>query len=103
MPRMGVKKLERLIRATKEGVERTRLQAAWMRKMGMSIREIAGRLFKPYSTIRDWLVKLHRRGPRGRFNKRRGRRKRILNNAILKEMRGWLSEEPEKYGFKSGC
>ena len=60
-----------------------------------------GVLFKPYSTIRDWLVKLHRRGPRGRFNKRRGRRKRALNNGILKEMRGWLSEEP-KYGFKSG-
>ena len=103
MPRMGMKKLERLIRATKESVERARLQAAWMRKMGMSIREIARRLFKSYSTVRDWLVKMRRRGPRGRFNKRRGRRKRILNNAILKEMRGWLSEEPEKYGFKSGC
>ena len=69
---MGMKKLERLIRATKESVERARLQAAWMRKMGMSIREIAWRLFKSYSTVRDWLVKLHRRGPRGRFNKRRG-------------------------------
>ena len=103
MPRMGMKKLERLIRATKESVERARLQAAWMRKMGMSIREIAGRLFKSYSTVRDWLVKLHRRGPRGRLNRSSGRRKRILNNAILKGIRGWLSEEPEKYGFKSGC
>ena len=71
-----------------------------MRKMGMSIREIAGRLFKPHSTVRDWLVKLRRRGPRGRLNRSSGRRKRILNNAILKEMRGWPSEEPEKYGFK---
>ena len=53
MPRMGVKKLERLIRATKESVERTRLEAAWMRKRGMSIREIAGRLFKSYLTVRD--------------------------------------------------
>ena len=55
MPRTGMKKLERLIRATKESMERARLQAAWMRKMGMSIREIAGRLFKSYSTVRDWL------------------------------------------------
>ena len=70
--------------------------------MGLSIREIARRLFKPYSTIRDWLVKLHRQGPRGRFNKRRGCRKRILNNAILKGMKRWLSEKPGKYGFKSG-
>ena len=103
MPRTGMKKLERLIRATKESVERTGLQAAWMRKMGMSIGEMARGLFKPYSTIRDRLVKLHRRGPRGRLNRSSGRRKRILNNAILKEVRGWLSEEPEKYGFKSGC
>ena len=84
MPRMGMKKLERLIRSTKESVERARLQAAWMRKMGMSIREIAGRLFKSYSTVRDWLVKMRRRGPRGRFNKRRGRRKRILNKQSSK-------------------
>ena len=88
MPLMGMKKLERPIRATKESVERARLQAAWMRKTGMSIREIAGRLFKSYSTVRDWLVKLHRRGPRGRLNRSSGRRKRILNNAILKGIRG---------------
>ena len=103
MPRMGTRILEGLIRSVKEGVERTRLQAAILGKRGMSIREMAGELCKPYSTIRDRLVKLHRRGPRGRPNRNSGRRKRTLNNGILKEMKRRVSEEPGKHGFKSGC
>ena len=85
----------------REGTERSRLQAARMRKEGMGIREIARVLRRPYSTIRDWLVRMHRRGPRGRFNKRRGMRKRILDNQVLRRLKAWLAEGPAAHGFKS--
>ena len=98
---MRLKRLEKMIGKERDGTERSRLQAAKMRKEGMSIRGIAGGLCKPYSTVRDWLVRMHRKGPRGRYNKRRGRRKRILDNQILRKLKGWLAEGPAAHGFKS--
>ena len=58
-------------------------------------------LRRPYSTIRDWLVRLHRRGPRGRFDRRRGKRKRILDNQVLRKLKAWLAEDPAAHGFQS--
>ena len=66
-----------------------------MRKKGMSIRDMAGELCKPYSTVCDWLVKLHRKGPPGRFNRERRRGKRTLDNAVLMETRRRLSGKSE--------
>ena len=60
MPQLRLKRLEKMIGREREGTERSRLQAARMRKEGMSIRGIAGVLRRPYSAIRDWLVRLHR-------------------------------------------
>ena len=40
-------------------------------------------------------------GPKGRFNKRRRNRKRILDNQILRMLKGWLAEGPARHDFKS--
>ena len=101
MPQVRLKRLKRRIRGERDGVERSRLQAAKMRKEEKSIREIAGETCRAYSTVRDWLVKMRRKGPRGRFNKRRRNRKRILDNAVLKKLKRWLADGPRAHGFKS--
>ena len=94
MPQVRLKRIKRMVGRERDGTERSRLQAAKMRKEERGIREIAGELCKPYSTVRDWLVRMHRRGPGGRFNKRRRNRKRILDNQVLRMLKGWLAEGP---------
>ena len=68
-------------------MEKFRLLAARMRKEGKSIREIAYGLCKPYSTVRDWLLRMHVYGPKGRFNRKRRGRRRMLGNADLKRLK----------------
>ena len=101
MPQMRLKRIEKMIGREREGTERSRLQAAGMRKEGTGIMGIAGVLRRPYSTVRDWLVRLHRRGPRGRFDRRRGRRKKIPDNRVLRKLKEWLAEGPAAHGFQS--
>ena len=84
----------------KGGVEKPRLLAARMRKEGKSIRQIARTLCKPYSTVHDWLVRMHRRGSKGRFDKKRRGGKRLLSNGCLKRLRRLLYEDPQEHGFE---
>ena len=101
MPQVRLNRLIKMAGRTKEGVEKFRLLAARMRKEGKSIREIAYGLCKPYSTVRDWLLRMHVYGPKGRFSRKRRGRKRMLGNADLKRLNRWLDDTPEKHGFKS--
>ena len=101
MPQVRLNRLVKMAGRTKEGVEKFRLLAARMRKEGKSIREIAYGLCKPYSTVRDWLLRMHAYGPKGRFSRKRRGRRRMLGNADLKRLNRWLDDTPEKHGFKS--
>ena len=101
MPQVRRSRLVKMARKAGEGVEKSRLLAARMRKEGKSIRDIADRLCRPYSTVRDWLFRMHVHGLKGQFNRKRRGRKGVLSNADLKRPRRWLVEGPEKHGFKS--
>ena len=56
---------------------------------------------RPYSTIRDWLVRMVRRGLGGRFDRKSTRGKKILNPQALKKIMGWTRRDPSRYGFGS--
>ena len=101
MPQVRLKRLIKMAVRGKEGVEKSRLPAARMRKGGKSIRQIARTLCKPYSTVRDWLARMHRRGSKGRFDKKRRGGKRLLSNGDLKRLRRLLYEDPREHGFES--
>ena len=73
-----------------------------LRKNGCSIGKICRELGMPYSTVRDWLVRIHGRGLKGRFNRRRMDKRSKLPRSLLKAVRGWLRKEPKEYGFESG-
>ncbi len=45
----------------------------------------------PYMTV----LRMHKRGPKGRFDK-------ILDNACLKNLSKWLAEKPDKHGLGAG-
>ena len=96
MPHTSRGRLDSEIKNEKGGTVKFRLLACSMRKSGKSIRKVAGDLHMAYSTVRDSLVRMHKRGLAGRFDKRRRGRKRVLSNADLKKLKGWLAEGPEK-------
>ena len=73
MPNVRRKQLLQSIRREKDPVAGDRLLACRHRKDGLGIRGICKSMVRPYSTIRDWLWRMHEGGFRRRHDRRRGR------------------------------
>ena len=71
MPNVSTRRLTGAIEGEKDPTARFRLLACRFRENGYSIRKICRGLGMPYSTVRDWLVRMSKRGLKGRFNRRR--------------------------------
>ena len=102
MPNVSEKRLVRMCAKEKNKLAKLRLLACIMRKRDYSIRKICRELAMPYSTVRDWLVRMQERGLRARFNRVRHGRKSRLPKSFLRTVRSWLKNRPKKYGFESG-
>ena len=102
MPDVNEKRLERVARREKDARAKLRLIACRDRKGGHRIRRISRDLGTAYSTVRDWLVRMSERGLKGRFNRRPGGRRSRFMLSMLRAVRGWLRQSPQKYGFESG-
>ena len=102
MPNVSTRKLTGAIEGERHPTAKFRLLACRFRKRGYSIRKICRELGTAYSTVRDWLVRMSKRGLKGRFNRRRMGRRGKLPSSIFKTVRKWLLKEPNKYGFESG-
>ena len=100
MPQVRRNRLVKMSKREKEGVEKFRLLAARMRKEGKSIREIAYELCKPYSTVRDWLLRMHAYGRRAGSTGSAGAEGGCWETQTSEAER-WLDDTPEKHGFKS--
>ena len=78
MPNVSTGKLTKAIEGERNPTAKFRLLACRSRKNGYSIRKICRELGTAYSTVRDWLVRMGKRGLKGRFNRRRmGRRGKL--------------------------
>ena len=84
------------------GKSKYRLHAARLRREGKSIREISRILGVAYSTVRDWLVRMHAGNPNRRFDRRGRGRARILTRRILRKIKRWLGRDPTRYGYEAG-
>ena len=62
MPSVSEKRLEKAARREKDHTAKFRLLACLARKRGCSICWIARELKTPYSTVRDWLLRMRDRG-----------------------------------------
>ena len=102
MPGVSEKRLEKAARREKNHTAKFRILACLARKRGHSIRRISRYLKTPYSTVRDWLLRMRDRGLKGRLNsKPRGRGAR-LSLQILRAVRKWLKGKPKRLGFQAG-
>ena len=102
MPGVGLKRLIKVHEEEKAGKSKYRLHAARLRKEGKSIREISRILGVAYSTVRDWLVRMHAGNLSRRFDRRRRGRARILTRRILRNIKRWLGRDPTRYGYEAG-
>ncbi len=102
MPNVSTRKLTKTIEGGKDPTAKFRLLACRFRKKGYSIRKICRELGTAYSTVRDWLVRMSKRGLKGRFNRRRMSRSSKLPRHLFRTVRKWLLREPNEYGFESG-
>ena len=102
MPNVSMKKLTKAVEGERDPLAKLRLLACRWRKAGRSIREICKILGMPYSTVRDWLVRMSRRGLKGRFNRRHRGRVSRFPKLFLRTVRKWLKKKPKDYGFESG-
>ena len=87
MPGVGLKRLIKAHDKKKAGKSKYRLHAARLRKEGKSIREISRILGVAYSTVRDWLVRMHAGNLNRRFDRRGRGRARILTRRILRKIK----------------
>ena len=88
-----------MIKKTPLGKARDILIACCKRKDGRGMRSIARELMRPYSTVRDWLVRITHRGLDGRFDRKSTGRRKILSPDILKKITEWTRWDPSRYGF----
>ena len=58
------------------------------------MRYVAREMMKPYSAVRDWLVRMACRGLDGRNDRKSTGRKRILGRDVLAQIRGWVGRDP---------
>ena len=102
MPGISERKLEKAARREKNHTAKFRILACLARKRGHSVRRISRDLKTPYSTVRDWLLRMRDRGLRGRFNSRPKGRSVKISIQILRTVRKMAEGEPKNLGFEAG-
>ena len=81
---------------------RQRLQAAFLRKQGKTLVEIADVVGKPFNTVSDWLRRLEEEGLKSAKDKpRSGRPKRLTGKQLL-ALKKDIVKDPEELGYDYG-
>ena len=83
MPSVSLKRLTKVWQEEPAGKTKQVLEACHRRKEGRSIRGTAREMGLAYSTVRDWLVRMHAGGLNRRFERRRAGRKRTLTGLVF--------------------
>ena len=102
MPRVSLKRLTGIWQEESAGKTKQILEACRRRKGGRSIRGMAREMGLAYSTVRDWLVRMHAGDLNRRLDCRRIGRKRILTGAVLTYIKRWLNGNQQRDELEAG-
>lgn len=102
LPNYSGRYISKLISDTQSGKSRDILVACLKRRQGKVIRSIVSDMGKAYSTIRDWLLRVVKRGlPDGLIDKKSTGRLPIIGLSVVKKIKKWINRESSDYGFES--
>ena len=98
---ISIRYLRRCHADEKDPKARERLLAYVMRKEGLTIRQIAYRANRSYSTIRDWLVRVRDGGLKRRHDDQKEGRPCRLGAPQMRQLLLDLKTGPESCGFET--
>ena len=93
------KELKQIYKAEKNPKAKVRLLAAICRKEGKALRDIGELVEYPFTTVRDWLVRMHKQGLDGRYNAKKSGKPPRLTKKQLNQLDKILNASPEKQGL----
>ena len=102
LPDVGTEDLDERLHGMGSGKVRDMLAACHKRKSGWRVSEIAADMHKPYTTIRDWLVRASERGLDDLPDRKPPGRPRMLGAADHQNLKEMLYMGPQKCGFQAG-
>ena len=92
-----------MIAACPPGKVRDILRACYERKISASIRRIRDLLMRPYSTVREWLWRVHERGLDNISDRKPPGARGMLGPEEIKIVRETLRQPPTEHGFEQGA
>jgi len=99
LPKYSKQDIVDLYRKEKNAKAKIRLLAAVFRKENMALKEISEKINYPFTTIGDWLRRMHLEGISRRYSiKQPGKPKRLTNKQLY-ELTSILSQSPLKQGI----
>ena len=101
LPGISATRLRSIQKNEKDPKAAIRLLVYAMRKEGKSMRYIGNSLNKPYSTIRDWLVRAMQLGVNGRYDILNDGAPCKMNPEQIEQLRADLIAGPHSCGFES--
>ena len=101
MSRMSLRGLIRIWQEESAGKTKQMLETCRRRKEGRNIWGMAREMGLAYSTVWDWLVRLHMRNLGRRLDRRSTGRKKMLTGAVLTYIERWLNGNPQRYEFEA--
>ena len=103
LPDTDTQILLKMIAACPPGKTRYILRACYERKINASIRRIRDLLMRPYSTVREWLWRVHECGLDNISDRKPPGARAILGPEDMEIVRETLRQPPIKHGFEQGA
>jgi transposase len=98
--KLDKKKLEELYHREKDSKAQLRLLALIHRKDGKTYQEIGDILRKPFTTIKDWIKRVEKRGLKGIYDEQKPGRPFKLTSEEFKDLEMDLAKSPKELGYK---
>ena len=103
LPDTNTQILLKMIAACPPGKVRDILRACYERKINASIRRIRDPLMRPYSTVREWLWRVHERGLDNISDRKPPGARGMLGPEEIEIVRETLRQSPTEHGFEQGA
>jgi len=91
--------LSRMYHNEKQAKAKVRLLAAILRKEGLTLKEISKRISQPFTTVGDWLRRMHEEGIERCYSIKQEGRPSKLTEEQVKELQHIISRSPLEQGI----